>query len=308
MFLCLILNYVYHIMECPRLNHFVRLNPNGTLSRCGHMVQPKEFASLQDLESSDWLKKIKNQFKKNIWPNECKRCRDTEQDNATSIRLNAIKLHEKQTQNDYLQVGGVLDNLCNAGCLTCSAEHSTKIGSLYNRRTFPIINNMNKFWSLPQERILHLDINGGEPSFSKNYKKLLMQLPPNLKTLRLNTNGSTVLYELINVVNKGIEVTVTISFDGVGDVHELVRWPLKWVEFYNNIMLYKSLPVKLNLWTTVSALNIDDLPNIVRFAKEHKIDHSYAYLVYPKELAVENKDTNEYNQFIQEQTDLRRIL
>ena len=61
----------------------------------------------------------------------------------------------------------------------------------------------------------------------------------------------------------------------------------------------------MNLWTTVSVLNIDDLPNIVAFAQQHRIDHSYAYLTTPRELAVENKDTPESLAYIQEQKRLR---
>ena len=293
-------------MWCPRLDHFIRFNPNGTVSRCGHMVDSPQFNSLDELEQSIWLKETKEKFINGIWPVECQRCKKTEQENNTSIRLNAIKLDREQTQPDYLQVGGVLDNLCNAGCLTCNPECSTRIGSL-SSRVFPIVNNNDKFWELPQERILHLDLNGGEPSYSKNYKQILKNLPPNLKTLRLNTNGSVVLEELIDVVNCGIEVTVTLSFDGVGPVHELVRWPIKWNEFYSNLMAYKNMPIKLNLWTTVSALNVDDLPNIINFANAHNIDHSYAYLVYPKELVVENKDTTEFQQYIQQQKKLRNI-
>lgn len=294
-------------MWCPRLDHFVRFNPNGSVSRCGHMINPPEFKDLAELEKSQWLEDTKTQFKNNAWPEECRRCEKTEKEHNTSIRLNSIKLHSQQILTDYLQVGGVLDNLCNAGCLTCNGEYSSKIGSL-SSRTFPIVDNSNNFWNLPQERILHLDINGGEPSYSKNYKRLLKNLPPNLKTLRLNTNGSTVLQELVGVAESGIEVTVTVSFDGVGPVHEFARWPLKWEEFYNNLMAYKSMPVKLNLWTTVSALNVDDLPNIIAFAKEHNIDHSYAYLAQPKELAVENKDTIESKHYIQQQMQLRKMI
>jgi hypothetical protein len=65
------------------------------------------------------------------------------------------------------------------------------------------------------------------------------------------------------------------------------------------------MPIKLNTWTTVSALNVDDLPNILKFVQEHNIDHSYAYLTTPAELAVENKDTPESLAYIQEQKRLR---
>ena len=290
-------------MYCPRLDHFVRFNTNGTVGCCGHMVEPPEFTSFEEMQNSSWLNNTKELFKNNKWPAECIRCQETEPD---SIRQYATKLDATTTQENYLQVSGVLDNLCNAGCLTCNETLSTRIGSLKGR-VFPIINNAERFWNLPQDRIIHLDINGGEPSYSKNYKRVLNNLPPNLKTLRLNTNCSTVLTELIDVAKRGIDVTVTVSFDGVGPIHELVRWPIKWDEFYNNLMIYKTMPVNLNLWTTVSALNIDDLPNIIAFAKEHNIDHSYAYLKLPVELAVENRDTEMSKAYIQSQFQLRGI-
>ena len=69
-----------------------------------------------------------------------------------------------------------------------------------------------------------------------------------------------------------------------------------------------AMPVKLNTWTTVSALNVDDLPNILKFVEEHKLEHSYAYLKEPKELTVENKDTPECQAYIQKQKQLRGIV
>lgn len=287
-------------MYCPRLDHFVRFNSNGTISRCGHMINPPQFDTLADMESSMWLTKTKEKMAKDIWPSECIRCQETEPE---SIRQYAIKIDEP---SDYLQVGGVLDNLCNAGCLTCNENLSSRIGSL-NGPGFPIINNIEKFYQLPQERIHHLDINGGEPSYSKNYKKLLKNLPPNLKTLRLNTNCSTVLSELVDIANSGVEVTVTASCDGIGPVFELARWPITWQTFYDNLMTYKTMPVKLNLWTTVSVLNVDDLANIQTFARENGIDHSYAYLKTPVELSVDNIDTRARDAYIAKQKKLRGI-
>ena len=290
-------------MYCPRLDHFVRFNPNGTISRCGHMVSPPQFDSLEQMESSEWLSTTKTTMLADQWPTECVRCQETDPD---SIRSYATKLDKVTTQPDYLQVGGVLDNLCNAACQTCNENLSTRIGSLQGRE-FPIVNNIDRFWNLPQKRIVHLDINGGEPSYSKNYKKILSNLPPNLKTLRLNTNCSTVLTELTDIANCGIEVTVTVSCDGIGLVHDFVRWPIPWQEFYDNLMTYKTMPVKLNLWTTVSVLNVDDLPNIQLFAQEHNIDHSYAYLKQPFELSVENTNVAARQAYITKQKELRGI-
>ena len=291
-------------MHCPRLDHFVRFNSNGTVSRCGHMVNPPQYKSLEIMEASSWLANTKELMKFDHWPKECVRCQETEPD---SIRMYALELDSRSEQQSYLQVGGVLDNLCNAACQTCNENLSSRIGSL-NGPGFPIINNTDQFWKLPQERITHLDINGGEPSYSKNYKKILSNLPPNLKTLRLNTNCSTVLTELVGIANRGIEVTVTVSCDGIGSVHDFVRWPILWQDFYRNLMTYKTMPVRLNLWTTVSVLNVDDLPNIQAFAQEHGIDHSYAYLKSPYELSVDNTDHLVRDAYIAKQKQLRGIV
>lgn len=267
------------------------------------MVNPPRFQTLEEMESSQWLQEIKQKMSQDVWPAECIRCQETEPD---SIRSYSLQLHQVTARPDYLQVGGVLDNLCNAACLTCNEHLSTKIGSLKGR-VFPIVNNSSGFARLPRDRIVHLDINGGEPAYSKNYKSILKNLPPNLQTLRLNTNCSTVLTELTDIAARGVDVTVTVSCDGIGPRHELLRWPITWQKFYDNLMIYRDMPVKLNLWTTVSILNVDDLANIQEFAKTHNIDHSYAYLKSPHELSIDNTDTRARDEYIRKQKDLRGI-
>jgi sulfatase maturation enzyme AslB (radical SAM superfamily) len=312
-------------MYCPRLDHFVRLNSNGTLGRCGHMVDSPQFDSLEKLDNSNWLTTVKQKFEKNQWPNECVRCAQTEDLGQGSIRLNAINFDQLQTQSDYLSVGGVLDNVCNSACLTCNEQLSTKIGSLKNKY-YPIVDNSDRFWNLPQERMVHLDINGGEPSASKNYKKLLSSIPKNVKSIRVNTNGSLIINELQHLASVGIQVTVTVSLDGIGEVHDRVRWPIKWDKFYTNLMQYQSMPgIDLNTWTTVSALNIGDFDNIQNFTKQHNLQHSYALLnspkvlnvkysnsltrphlsVFPGYVAVDKNNQDELDQFLYEQGQLR---
>jgi molybdenum cofactor biosynthesis enzyme MoaA len=290
-------------MYCPRLDHYVRFNANGTVSRCGHMVGSPQFDTLEAMESSEWLQEIKTIMSHDLWPRECVRCQETEPE---SVRVYALKSHEQTEQTDYLQVAGVLDNVCNTACMTCNEHLSTRIGSLKGR-VFPVVNNFDRFHSLPRERIVHLDINGGEPTYSKNYRAILNDLPPNLKTLRLNTNCSTVLTELSAISSRGIQVTVTVSCDGIDELHELMRWPISWQQFYTNLMTYRDMPVKLNLWTTVSVLNVDDLPNIQSFARDHGIDHSWAYLKQPRELSVDNNDIQARDAYIRKQKDLRGI-
>lgn len=272
-------------MYCPRVNHFVRFNANGTVSRCGHMVNAPQFINYHTMENSEWMRDMVVKFNSNEWPAECVRCQKSEAVGEKSIREYAIDEWKKpHSRSDYLQVGGVLDNICNAACQTCSENHSSVIAGLKGIKIK--VDNSNRLDELPWDRITHLDLNGGEPSASPAYKKLLENPPPNLMSLRLNTNCTRVLWDLGKLADNDVEVTVTVSLDGVGRVHEYMRWPITWQRFLINLKIYQSMPVKLNTWTTVSALNIGDFNNIVEFTKTEGIDHAWAFLERPNVLSV----------------------
>lgn len=276
-------------MYCPRFNHNVRLNTDGTVSLCGHMVNAPRFPNYQAMLDSAWLSETEKQMARELWPAECERCRLTEEATGESVRTNQRKFAEKQKRRDWLSVGGVLDNVCNSACATCNANHSSRIADLAGISMR--VNNTDAFAGLPQDRITHLDISGGEPSYSKNYRSLLDNLPPNLESIRLNTNCSTVLKELTFIALRGIRVTVTVSFDGVGRVHNYIRWPVPWEEYERNLQEYRNMPVELNLWTTVSALNINNLPEIMRYVVDNGLDHSWAPLVDPEALDIRHRNS-----------------
>ena len=100
-------------------------------------------------------------------------------------------------------------------------------------------------------------------------------------------------------------------------------------KFYQNLMVYKSLGIQeLNTWTTVSALNIGDFDNILKFVKDHELNHSYALLqdpavlnvkyansktlpfkdLLPGQVAVDVNNQLELDEFITTQNALRGII
>ena len=320
-------------MYCPRIDHFIRLNQDGSVGKCGHMVKAKGFTSYEKLEHSDWLRDIRDQMNKDQWPEECVRCMHSENVKGKSIRTNSIDRHKllHPIRNDYLIVGGVLDNICNSACQSCNAGLSTKIGSLESK-DYPRVNNKAVFDRLPKERIIELDVNGGEPTASKNYKKILKDLPKNVKIIRMNTNGSRMISEIEDVLKKNIMVIVTMSLDGIGKVHDYARWPIKWENYIQTVDAYKSLQEKYKLlqvdcWTTVSCLNVKNLPDIINFAKNKNIPHDWAFLdkpsalnvgytnkftavakhIAPNKIAVDEDNTERLESFIRKQDVLRGI-
>lgn len=283
-------------MYCPRLYHFVRLQPSGKVGKCGHMVNAKEFDDIQAMDNSEWLKGVYDEMTNDRWPAECVRCEMTEKTNGNSIRLDMIERERilKAINKDYLIVGGVLDNVCNSACQSCNSTLSTKIGSLESK-DYTRINNYDNFFKLPQHRITELDVNGGEPTASPNYKKLLNNLPSTVKIVRMNTNGSRMVPEVEQLLREGIRVIVTLSLDGVGQVHDYARWPILWQNYVKNAISYLELAeryrtLRLNCWTTVTCLNVGDLDNILSFTQQHGLDHSYGFCVTPTELDIRHKN------------------
>jgi sulfatase maturation enzyme AslB (radical SAM superfamily) len=313
-------------MHCPRLDHFVRLNQDGSVGKCGHMINAKGFESYEEMEHSEWMKGVRDTMSQDKWPDECTRCEQSERVKGESIRTNSITRHKMlhPIRKDYLIVGGVLDNVCNSACQSCNAGLSTKIGSLESKN-YPRVDNLEVFKKLPQERIIEFDVNGGEPTASKNYKKILKTLPENVKIVRMNTNGSRMISELEDVLKRNIMVIVTMSLDGIGSVHDYTRWPIKWTDYKKTVDAYKKLQGKykllqLDFWTTVSCLNIKNLPEIINFAKNKNIPHDWAFLnkpsvlnirlakhMSPKEIAVEEDNSEQLELFIKRQDALRNI-
>jgi sulfatase maturation enzyme AslB (radical SAM superfamily) len=249
------------------------------------------------MEASDWAKELKQTEE---FPDECVRCQTTELANGTSIRIDAIRRDKllKTFRDNYLIIGGVLDNVCNSACQFCSSQLSTTIGSL--EKNVIRLENVSAFDRLPQDRIIELDINGGEPSYSKNYKRLLDNLPPNVKIVRINTNGTTVIDNLEALLKQKIKVIITLSFDGTDRVHEYARYPVEWRKWDSVVRQYKHLADKypnleLGFWSTLNVFTINDLENMLRYADEVGIGFSYGILEYPEQMSIryENEFTKQ---------------
>lgn len=318
-------------MYCPRINHFVRFNANGTIGKCGHMVNAPGFSSWEEMQSSDWLSNVSKQMEQDIWPSECRRCRDTEP--SHSVRLASIDRHQilNKARADYLILGGVLDNVCNSACQSCGPQLSTKIGSL-SSKNYIKIDNQSLVDRIPWTRVIEVDLNGGEPTASPAYRELLENLPESVKVLRVNTNGSRLLPNLVDILNRGTTVLVTLSLDGTELVHDYVRWPINWSTYTSVVDQYSELRtrfqnLKLQAWTTLHVLNAMDFDNIKAYAKQNNLDHSWAYLeqpaplnlrysnswtqsvkhIDPDRIAVDKDNHVELDEFINRQDRLRNI-
>jgi sulfatase maturation enzyme AslB (radical SAM superfamily) len=286
-------------MQCPRIDHFVKLhppNPFDVIRMCCHMTNAPSFKDYETMMASSWTQQIRDTFDAGQFPEECVRCKIAEDSNQYSIRQASIEEHNKQTKKDYLVADIMLDNLCNLGCQFCSPMASSKIGALNSPNRYIVHDNVSHFDKLPLDRITQIDLAGGEPSYSKNIKNLLTNLPPNVNSLRVNTNCTTYMDEIIPLLDKGFNISISISLDGVEKIQEYVRWPIKWDKFCNVLNQYKDLQtnypdnLSLSFWTTINALNINDFNNIKSFADSMNISFTYSLLQMPAALNIKYKN------------------
>lgn len=282
-------------MKCSRLDHFAKIETGAVpLTRCCHMANPPRFNTVEEMENSIWLKDITTQLDNDIWPDQCVRCEQAESAGLDSVRTISNAKHNelKAIHSDYLVVDVVVDTICNAACIICSEDLSSTIAKLVN---VPInaFEGLSILQTIPRERIVQLDVLGGEPGASKKSQFLLQNLEyfPNLQSVHISTNGSMRIKEIERLLEKGIRVDLVISMDGTKRVFEYCRFPLEWDRFSENMNHYKQLQAQypnlsLLIWTSISAASVADLPNMLAFAKQLDIPLNGAPVQFPAALSI----------------------
>lgn len=288
-------------MKCSRLDHFAKIETGSVpLTRCCHMANPPRFNTVEEMENSIWLKDITQQLDNDIWPEQCVRCEQAERAGLDSVRTISNAKHDelKAIHTDYLVVDVVVDTICNAACIICSEDLSSTIAKLVNVPINPF-DGLSILETIPRERIVQLDVLGGEPGASKRSQYLLQNLAefPNLQRVHISTNGSMRIKEIERLLEKGVNVDLVISMDGTERVFEYCRFPLEWNRFAANVEHYVQLRkqysnLSLLLWTSISSASVADLPNMLAFAERLAIPLNGAPVQFPEALGI-NK-TNKF--------------
>ena len=293
------------------------------------MANPPLFDTVDQLKQSEWLANVKNQFYNDKYPPECVRCELKKSSNMYSNACHVDKLYKK-INPEYIILTGSPDNQCNAACISCSPECSSRIASLKGMRLQ--VDQWQFMNALDLTNIIQVDLAGGEPAISKKYQLFLKELPDTVYHIRINTNGSILFPNLDVFLKKFKKITITLSIDGIGSVFEYTRWPIKWATFESVLQQYLALQqthknLTINTFSTVSALNVNDLPNIINYTKQLNVLHSCSFLerplainvkfqnqltarakhLFPEIVAIDANNQPELDSFIQEQDNLRHI-
>ena len=239
---------------------------------------------------------VRNQHLKNIQNIECKRCWNYENKNIPSSR---IRTNGKQIEDfgslpvvpEVKRIELRFSNKCNLRCRMCDGNSSSQIQNLVNELldkgikdtyTTDVINykefqNIEKLLDLiiKCETIEEIQVAGGEPFIMPEVEWLLKELVKHNKThisLKFITNLTSTKTKIIELIKKFKKVEFDLSIDGIGDVIEYQRYPVKWKTVEKNFLsLYRhqNKDFKLKFTPCISHLNLFGLSDLINWSRNY---------------------------------------
>ena len=173
--------------------------------------------------------------------------------------------------------------VCDARCEMC---HNWKMGDRKSDMTLAELDGaMNHpFWGAVE----NLNISGGEPTTRNDLSdmvELFAKRLPRLRKLGINTTGLTphrAIPMLTRVVEfcgtQGILVSIRVSLDGIGDIHDQVRHVKNGFDkAFTTIEAMQALAARsphfqFGLAATIFAKNLDDAENLLAWARARDLD------------------------------------
>lgn len=240
----------------------------------------------------DTIKRKRQNFIDNDWPDQCDNCWKVEKRNGTSKRQQELIWHQShdsdQNCDDELTVlEWNCDNLCNLACISCgpifSSRWSTEIKkySWTDEHQYQSRHDNSFYNHLDLSKLKRVYFNGGEPLMSKDHLQILEKLK-NLKILgeceiSYNTNGTIIPDQImIDLWQQARLIRVFVSIDAIEQEFEFIRWPARWQQTLDFIQKLKSLSfnVIIDITCTLGIHNVFSLGKIYNwYSTQCKFNH-----------------------------------
>jgi MoaA/NifB/PqqE/SkfB family radical SAM enzyme len=136
-----------------------------------------------------------------------------------------------------------------------------------------------------------LYITGGEPFLIKKVEEIVDYLVESRNThmtVEFSTNCTRLNTDVLRKLNMFKAVNINLSLDGVGDVHEYIRNPIKWPVVDRNIrMMKRLLRASITITPVIHIYNALNIVDLCRYADDLGIDIAlYNVLHFPDRLRV----------------------
>jgi len=273
-------------------------------------------ADFWDYWQGEYLTEVRNDMLNNVPRKECEPCYAIERAggksfrNAFDVRHNYIDLQGKELffPND-LDIR--FSKLCNLKCRMCSEALSSQLEkeidnnySLLKQYKDPAVQSTmseNNFKKILDNigSIDYIKVAGGEPSIMPEVESFLQAFIDNNRhtgdnavNLLITTNCTNQNIKFKKLIEQFSNVTLTVSFEGIGLVNNYIRSPSNFDILEQNLISYlKKHTCILN--ATIQAYNLPyliEFVNWLKYINENfgQLDAYFVLLDHPSELACNN--------------------
>jgi len=294
----------------------VHVKSDGKFRECCQTTLQLEGSESTVIEwwySNHQLGQFRNSLLDSKLPKTCSNCESQESIVGTSYRIEINKqTNIKDSTVDIPSRWHVcFGNKCNLGCWTCSETYSSVIEKQKQRLGLipmadSIDSKFNILWdsnlqtsileSYNHHDVINLSFLGGEPTYNKKLLDFLQHLvEANLShrtRLELTTNGTQSLSKIQHLLDKTAwrHISVFISMDVVGPKAEWLRYGSDWATINDNVTRIKELVGYCEIQSTVSILNISDIPGVYDYAKSQGMKFTPGLVSDPEFMSLKSWD------------------
>jgi MoaA/NifB/PqqE/SkfB family radical SAM enzyme len=282
--------------------------------------------TLTEIYQSEYMQKLRQQFRAGDKPSTCNRCWDEEAAGRTSKRQHSkIRLKHLVDQVDYNNdvpdqlwfIDLKLGNICNLKCRICGSWSSSswaveEIAYLpgIDKKTHLAYKHLKKgmwprnpdtnFWNNMRDlipNIQYMEFTGGEPFMIEEHFELLRFAVETGHAkhidIHYNTNG-TQWPDAEDIWKEFNLVEIAFSIDNVGDRFEFERFGARWQEVNSNIDRFHSLRDSTKkFWTqlclTVNIQNVYYLDELINWATTKNFNNVYFNMLHsPDHMSIAN--------------------
>jgi len=299
--------YINIIMKCKwPLNH-LSISSTGVYRPCCAWQESEgqplvATNTLQDYLNSNFYKDIINDLSNGRFAKGCEECVLDEQAGVDGMVHSGNFRYPDKTEFSVYDMEIKFGNICNAGCIMCSAYNSSLIEE-ENKKNSELLKYRRNFtsptgnWFEDPEKFEEIAIlasqckkirfTGGEPTVRGLVDDFLAIVAKHSTKplIQLTSNGSSFGGKLQECLQQFDKVNMNLSIDGFDKANDFIRWPIKWKKLTKNIDKMQSYKnIHCNVETSLQAGSLHKLDKLVEFCNERNLDWNPCSVYSPEYL------------------------
>ena len=270
-------------------------------------------ANFQDIQNSDSMRSLRQQFLDGKQPQTCRKCWSEERAGRTSKRMHTLdRLKNMGISDDWtadakplMFLDLKLGNICNLKCRICGSWSSSQFATeeiaqlprdeqkkshaytMLRAGAWPRENT--QFWNQIESilnDIRYIEFTGGEPFMIEEHFSMLQGIVDrgiahNVE-IHYNTNGTQYPEQAEAIWKHFRTVEIAFSIDDVGDRFEYQRSNAVWADVCANLDRFRDLKeihtnIELQVCTTVNIFNVRYLKDIAQWLEHNRESFTFVY-------------------------------